>query len=195
MKRGEQKRTKGSGSIRIISGQWRGRKLPVLSMQGLRPTTDRTKETLFNWLMPYLHQADCLDVFAGSGSLGVEALSRYAASCCFMEKDTATARQIEQNLMTLAISAQQAKVICGDSLTELAKLQGQFDLVFLDPPFHRNLLPQSIALLHQQQLVKPDGLVYLEVESQHPPLVLPENWRNLKQKQTSQVSYSLYQVT
>src|SRR5690606_3480130 len=91
----------GSGQIRIIGGQWRGRKLPVTDSPGLRPTTDRVRETLFNWLAPHMVDARCLDCFAGSGALGLESLSRYAAHATLLEMERAVAQQLQKNLATL----------------------------------------------------------------------------------------------
>lgn len=183
------------GEVRIIAGLWRGRKLPVLNAQGLRPTGDRVKETLFNWLMPYIVDARCLDAFAGSGSLGFEALSRQAKSVTFLELDKAVAKQLSQNLQTLKCSENQAKVINQSSLDYLKSIQNQphFDVVFLDPPFHFGLAEQAIQLLSENHWLAPDALVYVETERDK-PLDVPENWILLKEKNTGQVSYRLYQL-
>lgn len=182
------------GEVRIIAGLWRGRKLPVLNAQGLRPTGDRVKETLFNWLMPYIVDARCLDAFAGSGSLGFEALSRQAKSVTFLELDKAVATQLRQNLQTLKCGENQAQVINQSSLDYLKQPQNQprFDVVFLDPPFHFGLAEQAISLLSEHQWLAPDALVYVETERDK-PLDVPENWFLLKEKITGQVSYRLYQ--
>ena len=102
------------GQIRIIAGQWRGRKLPVKDLEGLRPTTDRVKETVFNWLAMDIREANCLDCFSGSGSLALEALSRYAAKAVLIEKDKLAAKQLVSNL--IAVKAGNGKVICTDSI-------------------------------------------------------------------------------
>lgn len=182
------------GEVRIIAGRWRGRKLPVLNAQGLRPTGDRVKETLFNWLMPYIVDSHCLDAFAGSGSLGFEALSRQAQSVTFVELDKAVAQQLKRNLQSLQCDETQARVInqsCLDWL-KLAQNTPHFDLVFLDPPFHFGLAEQAIALLDQQNWLKPHALIYVETEREK-PLTVPANWLLLKEKSTGQVSYRLYQ--
>ena len=126
--------TNSPGQIRIIGGQWRGRKLPVLNAEGLRPTTDRNKETLFNWLMPYINDARCLDVFAGSGGLGLEALSRYAAHCDFIELDKQAASQLKSNLTLLkANELASATVHQGDALGILKGIsQAPYDIIFVD---------------------------------------------------------------
>lgn len=183
------------GEVRIIGGCWRGRKLPVLNAQGLRPTGDRVKETLFNWLMPYIVDTDCLDGFAGSGSLGFEALSRQAKSVTFLELDKTVARQLSKNLQTLNCDKTRATVHNQSSLTFLKQAQNQphFDVVFLDPPFNFGLAEQAIQLLAENNWLRPDALIYVETEREK-QLDTPENWTLLKQKTTGQVSYRLYQA-
>lgn len=192
MKKSQTQQAKGE--VRIIAGLWRGRKLPVLNAEGLRPTGDRVKETLFNWLMPYIHQAECLDGFAGSGSLGFEALSRQAKKVTFLELDKTVANQLKKNLQTLKCSAEQADVINQSSLDFLKQIQNQphFDVVFLDPPFHFGLAEQAISLLAENNWLRPNALIYVETEKDK-PLITPENWTLLKEKNTGMVSYRLYQ--
>ncbi|BFU61079.1 MULTISPECIES: 16S rRNA (guanine(966)-N(2))-methyltransferase RsmD [Rodentibacter] len=182
------------GEVRIIAGRWRGRKLPVLDSEGLRPTGDRVKETLFNWLMPYIHEAECLDGFAGSGSLGFEALSRQAKKVTFLERDKAVANQLKKNLQTLKCAAEQAQVFNQSCLDFLKQAQNQphFDVVFLDPPFHLGLAEQAISLLTENNWLRPNALIYVETEKDK-RLDPPENWTLLKEKITGQVSYRLYQ--
>ncbi|PJG86170.1 16S rRNA (guanine(966)-N(2))-methyltransferase RsmD [Conservatibacter flavescens] len=183
------------GEVRIIAGKWRGRKLPVLNREGLRPTGDRVKETLFNWLMPYIIDAHCLDCFAGSGSLGFEALSRHAKSVTFVELDARVVHQLKQNLATLNCSPEQGKVIQQNSLDflKLAKNTPHFDIVFLDPPFHLGLTEQAIQLLQQHDWLADNAIIYVETEKVQ-PLTTPANWRLLKEKTTGMVCYRLYQV-
>lgn len=183
------------GEVRIIAGLWRGRKLPVLNAQGLRPTGDRVKETLFNWLMPYIVDARCLDGFAGSGSLGFEALSRQAKSVTFLELDKIVAKQLNQNLQTLKCGQNQAQVINQSSLDYLKQQQNQphFDIVFLDPPFNLGLAEQAIRLLSDNHWLAPNALIYVETERDK-TLNVPTNWALLKEKTTGQVSYRLYQA-
>ncbi|THA00110.1 16S rRNA (guanine(966)-N(2))-methyltransferase RsmD [Rodentibacter pneumotropicus] len=182
------------GEVRIIAGLWRGRKLPVLNAEGLRPTGDRVKETLFNWLMPYIHQAKCLDGFAGSGSLGIEALSRQAEKVTFLEKDKTVANQLKKNLQTLKCTAEQAQVLNQNCLDFLKQPQNQphFDVVFIDPPFHFGLAEQAIRLLAENNWLHPNALIYVETEKEN-HLNTPENWTLLKEKTTGMVSYRLYQ--
>ena len=180
-----------SGTIRLISGQWRGRKLPVHDVEGLRPTTDRVKETLFNWLATDVRHSRCLDVFAGSGSLGFEALSRYASYVMMIEQEPKAARQLQQNLQTLQCT--QAQVVCRDALQVLQQPSTEpFELVFLDPPFRKELLSQVIPLLEQQGWLADSALIYLERENEGTPPVIPANWQLLKDKQAGQVCYQLY---
>lgn len=179
------------GEVRIIAGRWRGRKLPVLNSEGLRPTGDRVKETLFNWLQADIVGAICLDAFAGSGSLGFEALSRQAEQVIFIEKDKKVAQQLNKNLQTLACV--QGKVInqnTMDFLNQSATMQ--FDLVFLDPPFHFDLVQQAVALLIKNNWLKSNCLIYIETEKEK-PFIAPENFTLLKQKITGMVSYCLFQ--
>ena len=180
-----------SGQIRIIGGLWRGRKLPVLNSEGLRPTTDRIKETLFNWLMFDINERRCLDLFAGSGSLGFEALSRGASQVVMVEKDHQVAQQLSQNLARLPQAP--ATVVNTDAMRYLASSATPFDLVFLDPPFHQELLPQVCQRLEEQGWLSVDAKIYIEREQAVEPLVLPKNWQLLKDKQAGQVTYQLYQ--
>jgi 16S rRNA (guanine966-N2)-methyltransferase len=183
-----------TGQIRIIGGQFRGRKLPVLNVQGLRPTTDRNKETLFNWLMHHITDAHCLDVFAGSGGLGLEALSRYAKSCDFIELDKAASQQLKTNIIRLA-DALDTHVYNSDALTTLAQLKNsQYDVVFVDPPFNQGLLSPTLEALQQYDLVKSGGVIYIEHEVQLAAPPLPSNWQIIKEKHTSALRYFLVQV-
>lgn len=176
-----------TGEVRIIAGLWRGRKLPVLNAEGLRPTTDRVKETLFNWLMMDIAGSRCLDCFAGSGSLGIEALSRQAQAVVFLEKFTNAAAQLKKNLN--ALKTDHGQVIHTDTLQYLAQKNAEqpFDIVFIDPPFHHNFVPQVIALLAENRWLADNALLYVETEKNHPSLNLPPNWQILKEKNTGQV--------
>lgn len=180
-----------AGQIRIIGGQWRGRKLPVPDSPGLRPTTDRVRETLFNWLAPVIQQARCLDCFAGSGALGLEALSRYAAHATLLEMERAVAQQLTQNLALLR--AENAEVVNADALSWLAQRSGTpFDVVFLDPPFRKALLNNTLTLLEQQGWLAPDAWIYVETEAENTQLAIPENWQLHREKIAGQVAYRLY---
>ncbi|HGO5815151.1 TPA: 16S rRNA (guanine(966)-N(2))-methyltransferase RsmD [Mannheimia haemolytica] len=182
------------GEVRVIAGLWRGRKLPVLNAEGLRPTTDRVKETLFNWLMHDIAHSRCLDCFAGSGSLGIEALSRQAQAVIFLEKFANAANQLKKNLQ--ALKSEQGSVIHTDTLAYLAqKNNGEpFDIVFIDPPFHQGFVPQVISLLAENNWLAPNAILYVETEKNHPPLELPQGWQILKEKTAGMVISRLIQL-
>ncbi|ANF61524.1 16S rRNA (guanine(966)-N(2))-methyltransferase RsmD [[Haemophilus] ducreyi] len=187
------KQTKQSGEVRIIAGLWRGRKLSVLNAEGLRPTSDRVKEMLFNWLMHDVAGCYCLDCFAGSGSLGIEALSRQAKAVVFLEKFANAASVLRNNVAHL--TGANASVINTDTLQYLAQKNTQqpFELVFIDPPFHNNLVPEIIALLERNDWLVSKALIYVETEKDHLELQLPANWQLLKEKVTGQVISRLFQ--
>ncbi|WP_241576534.1 16S rRNA (guanine(966)-N(2))-methyltransferase [Rosenbergiella collisarenosi] len=180
------------GQIRIIGGQWRGRKLSVLNSEGLRPTTDRVRETLFNWLAPWLPEANCLDCYAGSGALGIEALSRYAAEVTLLEKDAHVARQLEQNIQVL--KTKNLTLHRTDTLQFLAQStpSAPFNIVFIDPPFRRGLLEQTIELLETQQWLADDAVIYTENEVEQGTPKVPNNWTLYREKAAGQVCYRLY---
>lgn len=184
---------KSTGKIRIIAGKYRGRKLPVLMAEGLRPTTDRVKETVFNWLMPYLSNANCLDCFAGSGGLGFEALSRGAAHVTLVELNKKAASQLvaNKNLLNAA-----DLTVCNTDVLSFLTAQSTdnkvlYDLVFLDPPFHQQLVTQTANRLTRRYL-SDKALIYVEMEINSTQL-MPDNWHLLKQKAAGQVVYQLYQ--
>lgn len=180
----------GSGQIRIIGGQWRGRKLPVPDSPGLRPTTDRVRETLFNWLAPSMVDARCLDCFAGSGALGLEALSRYAASATLLEMDRHVAQQLQKNLATL--KAGNAKVVNTNSLAFLAQPGTPHDIVFVDPPFRKGLLEETLALLERNGWLADGALIYVESEVENGLPPMPVGWDLHREKVAGQVAYRLY---
>jgi len=184
------KTSKAKGSIRIIAGKYRGRKLPVIMAEGLRPTTDRVKETVFNWLMPYIQEASCLDCFSGSGSLGFEALSRGASQVTLVELNKEAVKQLQQNKSL--IKADNIAIINNDILSYLAQPPKPYDLVFIDPPFRKQLIEKTIQLLTQGWL-KDQSLIYIEMEMEA-DFKLPNNWQLLKEKIAGQVSYRLYQT-
>ena len=176
------------GSVRIIAGQYRGRKLPVGNVEGLRPTTDRNKETLFNWLMHDLHDANCLDTFAGSGGLGLEALSRYARHCTFIEKDRNVAAQLSTNVKTLQASAD---VIHGDAIQVLNTLNTPFDIIFLDPPFNQSLVMPALTCILERQLIKPGGVIYVEQENEAESPLIDSRLSVIKEKRLALLNYQL----
>lgn len=182
-----------SGQIRIIGGQWRGRKLPVPDSPGLRPTTDRVRETLFNWLAPSMVSARCLDCFAGSGALGLEALSRYASETTLIEMERGVAQQLQQNLATL--KAANAKVVNTNTLTFLNQPGTPHDIVFVDPPFRKGLLDDTLRLLEDNGWLADDALIYVESEVENGLPPVPLHWDLHREKVAGQVAYRLYHRT
>ena len=149
--------------LRIIGGQWRSRRLPIAAVPGLRPTPDRVRETLFNWLQMKVPGARCLDLFAGSGALGFEALSREAAEVVMVEKHPVAYKQLEDNVA--ALGSGQLQLLHTEGLAFLRTKPEPFDLIFLDPPFHKGLIDQVLGLIAQYDLLKTDGMIYLEYEN------------------------------
>lgn len=179
-----------AGQIRIIGGQWRGRKLPVPDSAGLRPTTDRVRETLFNWLAPDIQGARCLDCFAGSGALGLEALSRHAASATLLELERPVAQQLEKNLATLG--AANARVINTNTLQFLAQAGEPHQLAFIDPPFRKGLLEETLTRLETRGWLADEALIYVESEVENGVPPVPVNWQLHREKIAGQVAYRLY---
>lgn len=185
-----------NNSVRIIGGTWRSRRVTFAQGADIRPTPDRVRETLFNWLRNEVSGARCLDLFAGSGVLGLEALSRGARNATFVEKTAAAAQMIRDCLQKFGASG---SVIETDAARWLAapphlpeRLRAdQFDLVFLDPPFGQNWLPRILASLHAGDWVAPGGWVYLECERISGAPALPMGWEMLKSKSAGEVGYHL----
>lgn len=180
-----------SGQFRIIGGQWKGRKLKFFEVEGLRPSLDRIRETLFNWLQTDIRGARCLDLFAGSGAIGIEALSRGAASVDFVELNKKAARQLESNIGLL--QAEEGNLHHQDAKQFLSQEHQPYDVVFLDPPFHKGLAQEIVGQLAQTNLLAEGALVYLEIE-QNLEIDIPDNWELLKDKKAGQLQYRLYRV-
>ena len=179
-----------SGIIRIISGLHRGRKLPVLDAQGLRPTTDRVKETLFNWLMFKIQDKKVLDAFSGAGSLGFEAQSRGASTVTMLELNKQVCDQLKKNAQVL--NCDNVTIRQTDTLSFLKNCHESYDIIFLDPPFRTGLLKKAVELINDS--IAPDGcLVYIEHEKEN-ALKLPEKYHLLKSGNAGQVTYSLYEI-
>lgn len=184
------------GYIRIIGGIWRSRRLPVPEGDGLRPTPDRVRETLFNWLQPTLAGARCLDLFAGTGALCLEALSRGAGQVVMVERAPHAAAALRRNLE--ALRAEGADVVCADAVDFLMRtpVQGgntpvSFDIVFIDPPFARDLIARCAALIEARGWLKASGLAYIEAPQHMKSLPLPRTWELVRSKFTGQVGYHL----
>ncbi|ASU23511.1 16S rRNA (guanine(966)-N(2))-methyltransferase RsmD [Vibrio anguillarum] len=180
-----------TGFVRIISGLWRGRKLPVHDAQGLRPTTDRVKETLFNWLAQEIAGAHCLDLFAGSGSLGFEAASRQAQAVTLIELNPTAFKQLEHNIA--ALNATNLRAINSDALAFLKQQGTPHHLVFIDPPFRQGLLSEAVSLLEQNGWLADEALIYIETEKELALEGIPANWRLHREKNAGQVSYRLFE--
>lgn len=177
---------KRAGKVRIIGGDLRGTMIPVEDRAGLRPTGDRVKENLFNWLAFYIEGANCLDLFAGTGALGLECISRGSGAVTFVEKDQLLANNIISLVSKLELST--TEVLVQDSLSYIKGCGVQFDLVFIDPPFKSDLLLSTLEQVGQNNLVS-NGLVYVEFSRDE--LVLPKEWRHLKKGFTKGVEYCL----
>jgi len=186
--------------LRIIGGLWRGRRWQFPANDALRPTPDRVRETLFNWLAPRIQQAACLDLFAGSGALGLEALSRGAGRVVFVEQDAATAEALQRRIADWQASQATvgtARVERGDALRWIGMPRpaghAPFDIVFLDPPFAAGLLPRCCALLAAQGWLADGALVYVESPARDPLPPLPDGWQWLRSKAAGEVGYHLAQ--
>lgn len=211
---------KSESTIRIIAGQWRGRKLPVLDENGLRPTGDRLRETLFNWLMPYLHHARVWDLYAGTGALGLEALSRGAQSAVFIEYNSAVAQQLQNNLKLLNAQSSKTAIVINNDCRQWLKQQSiqplnangalsnkkdtptgkniridessRTDIVFVDPPFANNLWQSTIDHLEHHPSLSHTALIYIE-KRKNDSCSPPPNWQLLKSKQTGSICAQLFQ--
>jgi 16S rRNA (guanine966-N2)-methyltransferase len=180
-----------NNQLRIIAGLWRGRKLNFPDVEGLRPTGDRIRETLFNWLAPEIQGSRCLDLFAGSGALGIEALSRGAIISVMVERDAKAAAQLKSNLDTLKTEA--GRVIVADALGLLQKgnADAPYHIVFIDPPFQLNLWQAVIEALEAGNWLADNATIYIESgrENEFSP---PINWQLHRDKHTGAVSYRLF---
>lgn len=184
-----------SNSVRIIAGDYRSRKLEFPSLEGLRPTADRIRETLFNWLQDSIQGETCLDLFAGSGALGFEALSRGANRVDFVEQNPSAVNSIRGNIERL--DAKHGNVYCTDAFEWLDRYtqdSKQYGLVFLDPPFKGETLARVIVKLESANLLKEGGLVYIEKEKQLIDDDLPSNWVEVKSKKAGTVQFGLYNI-
>ncbi len=184
------RRAERSRELRIIGGTWRGRKLRFPANAAIRPTPDRVRETLFNWLAGAIRGARCLDLFAGSGALGLEALSRGAAHVTFVERDAAAVRELRTRLVEW--QAGDARVERADALRYLAGEARPFDVVFLDPPFASGLLAHAAALLEERRWLEAGARIYVECAARDRLPPLPPRWQPLKEKQAGEVGYHLF---
>ncbi|HEY8554157.1 MAG TPA: 16S rRNA (guanine(966)-N(2))-methyltransferase RsmD [Burkholderiales bacterium] len=181
------------GKIRIIGGRWRSRRLEVPAAEGLRPTPDRVRETLFNWLAPYIEGARCLDLFAGTGALCLEALSRGAAEVVMVERSAEAVRRLRENVARLG--AEGAEVVALDALEYLAGRPRRFDVVFIDPPF---VVAETIIRACAERLLRgwigPGSFVYVEAPRRLCELDLPERFAPYRSAAAGQVRYQLLRL-
>jgi 16S rRNA (guanine966-N2)-methyltransferase len=185
---------KGYSKLRIIGGKWRSRQLPFPTVAGLRPTPNRVRETLFNWLAPYIVDANCLDLFAGSGALGIEALSRGASSTTFIDQSFQITSHLKQQLTIL--DAKNVYVHQATFPFPATQLHHQcFNIVFCDPPFHQGFIKHCCEWLEEAHLLAPNALIYIEAETALHPLPIPQHWQILRNKIAGQIGYYLIQRT
>lgn len=181
-----------SGQLRIIGGKWRGRKLTFPDVEGLRPTADRVRETLFNWLQDKVGHAHCLDLFAGSGALGFEAASRGAESVTMVESNAKASKQLQSHCQLLA--ANNCHIETKTAQQFLAGNSQQFDIVFIDPPYQLNLWSEIAEGLMTQATLASHAYIYLEYPSKSELAMLPTQWQLIKDKKAGNVRYCLFQL-
>ncbi len=178
-----------SNTLRIIGGRWRGRKLSFPDAQGLRPTGDRIRETLFNWLQVYMPGARCLDLFAGSGALGFEAASRGAERVVMVERAPDVVDALRRNAQTLG--ADNIEIVSADALHYLERSGERFDVVFLDPPFRSDIIGTCCAMLEAGHWLAPEAFIYLERDCSRPAPALPAEWQLHRTRRAGQVEFQL----
>ncbi len=179
----------GPGRLRIIGGEWRRRQLPVVDQPGLRPTPDRVRETLFNWLQTVIPGARCLDLFAGSGALGFEAASRGAAEVTLVENQVAACRVLADNIRTL--NTDKIHLVQRDAMEWLTHCPQTYDVVFVDPPYASGLLGEACGRLERNGCLAEGARIYLELSGDRPLPELPANWQIKRSKKAGQVGYHL----
>ena len=175
--------------VRIIAGCWKGRNIPVIKKEDVRPTPNRVRETVFNWLQNSLPGSRCLDLFAGSGVLGIESVSRGAAHATIVDLDREIIALLKSQLELLETNA--VDLICGDSFDYIANTEQQFDIIYLDPPFQKVDLKKLLDQVNSANILKPHAQIYMESLPGQLPQELPPNWQWRRQSKASQVAYGL----
>ena len=189
----KQNKLERTGTLRIIAGRWRGRKLTVMDSAGLRPTPNRVRETLFNWLQASLSGANCLDLFAGTGALGLEAASRGVKKVTLVEFNNQAAKQLSQNCQQLG--ADNYQVVNEDAVIFLSGDLEQYDIVFIDPPYKSETWSEIARQLVLQNCLSVNALIYLEYPLTITRPLLPEHWQLIKEKKAGAVNYCLFKNT
>ncbi len=179
-----------SNKVKIIGGEWRGRNISFPDVPGLRPTPMRVRETLFNWLQYDVVASHCLDLYAGSGALGLEAASRGAKRVVQVDNNAQICRQLKAN--TELLKAEQVQIVQQEAFRYLAGGAEPFGLVFLDPPFAKDLVVQTANWLEEKRWLKPHAKIYIEAERNLTLVDMPNNWELLKQKTAGEVDYYLF---
>lgn len=183
-------RHQNTGQLRIIGGKWRGRKLAFPDVEGLRPTPDRVRETLFNWLQDKIGGARCLDLFSGSGALGLEAASRGADSVTMVENNLLASKQLQSHCQS--ITANNCRVESKTAQQFLSSCSQQFDVVFIDPPYQSNLWSEVAEQLMAQAILADSASIYLECPSNGELPIFPAQWQLIKDKKAGSVRYCLF---
>ena len=185
---------KKQATTRIIGGSLRGSKLPFKENRSIRPTEGKTKETLFNWLLNDLEGKTCLDMFAGTGSLGIEALSRGAKEVVFVEKQKKLADSLKTNLKRLQVYNSSQVLNANAFSIDFDNLPYKFDILFIDPPFRENLIQRSLDFVKSSNLLTPKALIYLECETELELVELTRDLNLLKESKGGQTQYCLYET-
>jgi len=184
------KQNKQVGQLRIIAGSWRGRKLSIAEVEGLRPTPDRVRETIFNWLQPFIGGARCLDLFSGSGALGFEAASRGAEQVTLVELNRSAVKKLSENQTLLR--AENCYIEHQSAQHFLASNTLKYDIVFIDPPYNADLWTEIGRLLVGRETLIDGAHIYLECSSKGDLPKLPEHWQLIKDKKAGEVRYCLF---
>lgn len=183
-------RSANTSRLRIVGGQWRSRLIPFAAQAGIRPTGDRVRETLFNWLQTAVPGARCLDLFAGSGALGFEALSRGAAGVVMVDHDIRIVQQLRANADTLGAGG--AHIVWSDAFDYLRTCRdGPFDIVFLDPPFREDILGECCEALEQRGVLAAPAWIYLETDRRRDLPALPDRWERFRSRTAGDVTFCL----
>ena len=178
--------------VRLIAGCWRGTKLSVILKDDIRPTPVRVRETLFNWLQTYIEGSCCLDLFAGSGALGFEAVSRGAGHATLVDSDVAVTQLLSTHQERL--DANQIEIVCANAIQYLGNTSRQFDIIFLDPPFSKFNLEEILQQVADHNILKSGGVVYVESSPEKKPQNLPIGWQWQRQSNAGQVEYGIISI-